>query len=107
LQPFTPEAREDRLYNLVPAYLQWDNLQALPAGQRSLMILIIRKLLASSGFAIAGTFDTLIAHLQAKIAHQNYEGAGLVAEMEADYEGLDETREEWEETIDEEPLDDG
>ncbi|MDR3146811.1 MAG: DEAD/DEAH box helicase family protein, partial [Treponema sp.] len=105
LQPFTPEESEDRLYDLASAYLQRDNLQALPAGQRSLMILIIRKLLASSSFAIAGTFDSLIRRLQAKIAHYDYDDAAMVAEMEADYEGLDETLEEWEEAVDEDSLD--
>ena len=34
-----------------------DNLQALPASQRSLMTLVLRKLLASSTFAIAGALD--------------------------------------------------
>ena len=33
------------------------NLQALPASQRSLMTLVLRKLLASSTFAIAGALD--------------------------------------------------
>jgi SNF2 family DNA or RNA helicase len=52
VQPFTPDEREDRLYHLVSEYLQRDNLQALPASQRSLMTLVLRKLLASSTFAI-------------------------------------------------------
>jgi len=40
LQPFTPDELEDRLYHLVSEYLQRDNLQALPASQRSLMTLV-------------------------------------------------------------------
>ena len=51
VQPFTPEESEDRLYNLVSDYLRRENLQALPASQRSLMTLVLRKLLASSTFA--------------------------------------------------------
>jgi adenine-specific DNA-methyltransferase len=35
LQEFSPDEVEDRLYNLVTAYLQRDNLQALPPSQRS------------------------------------------------------------------------
>lgn len=50
VQPFTPAESEDRLYNLVSEYLRRDNLQALPASQRSLMTLVLRKLLASSTF---------------------------------------------------------
>ncbi|MGH9429711.1 MAG: DEAD/DEAH box helicase, partial [Terriglobia bacterium] len=42
VQPFTPEEGEDRLYHLVSDYLQRDNLQALPASQRSLMTLVLR-----------------------------------------------------------------
>lgn len=52
VEEFTPEESEDRLYHLVSEYLQRDNLQALPSSQRSLMTLVLRKLLASSTFAI-------------------------------------------------------
>lgn len=37
VEEFTPEQSEDRLYTLVSDYLRRDNLQALPASQRSLM----------------------------------------------------------------------
>jgi SNF2 family DNA or RNA helicase len=57
LENFTPEESEDRLYHLVSEYLMRDNLQALPASQRSLMTLVLRKLLASSTFAIAGALS--------------------------------------------------
>ena len=57
VEEFTPEESEDRLYDLVSEYLRRDNLQALPASQRSLMTLVLRKLLASSTFAIAGALD--------------------------------------------------
>ena len=54
VEEFTPAESEDRLYDLVSEYLRRDNLHALPASQRSLMTLVLRKLLASSTFAIAG-----------------------------------------------------
>lgn len=44
VEEFTPEESEDRLYHLVSEYLQRENLQALPASQRSLMTLVLRKL---------------------------------------------------------------
>lgn len=103
LQPFTPEENEDCLYNLVSEYLQRDNLQALPSSQRSLMTLVIRKLLSSSSFAIAGTFETLIKRLEAKVMPQNIQ-TDIVAEISADYEALDETMEEWDEDEHIEPL---
>ncbi len=46
VEEFVPEESEDKLYNLVSEYLQRPNLQALPAGQRTLMTLVLRKLLA-------------------------------------------------------------
>ncbi|MCL5669911.1 MAG: DEAD/DEAH box helicase, partial [Acidobacteria bacterium] len=63
LEEFTPEESEDRLYNLVSEYLSRSNLQALPAGQRSLITLVLRKLLASSTFAIAGALETISRRL--------------------------------------------
>jgi adenine-specific DNA-methyltransferase len=58
VEDFTPEDGEDKLYELVSEYLRRDNLQALPASQRSLMTLVLRKLLASPTFAIAGALTS-------------------------------------------------
>jgi len=104
VQPFTPEEGEDRLYHLVSEYLRRDNLQALPASQRSLMTLVLRKLLASSTFAIAGALDTLSQRLQARLG-KHQPAQSLEEELDQDYEALDETAEEWpEETSEPEPL---
>lgn len=100
VEEFTPEEGEDRLYHLVSEYLQRDNLQALPASQRSLMTLVLRKLLASSTFAIAGALTTLSDRLKKRLAKQPPAGP-LDEELEKDYEALDQTAEEWEE---EEPI---
>jgi adenine-specific DNA-methyltransferase len=101
LERFTPEESEDRLYDLVSEYLQRDNLQALPASQRSLMTLVLRKLLASSTFAIAGALTSIAERLKAKLARQP-KPASLEEELDEDYEALDETAEEW---PDEDPTD--
>jgi superfamily II DNA or RNA helicase len=94
VEEFTPEEGEDRLYHLVSDYLRRDNLQALPASQRTLMTLVLRKLLASSTFAIAGALETISKRLKAKL--QRTEPAeSLADEMDKDYEALDETAEEW------------
>jgi len=104
VEEFTPAESEDRLYSEVSAYLQRDNLQALPASQRSLMTLVLRKLLASSTFAIAGALDTLIARLKDKVG-KTPEVKLLEEELDEDYEVLDETAEEWEDDpVEEEPL---
>ena len=54
LQEYTPTADEETLYNYVSDYLRSDKLYALPQGQRTLITLVLRKLLASSSFAISG-----------------------------------------------------
>ncbi|MFD1000177.1 SNF2-related protein [Ohtaekwangia kribbensis] len=105
VEQFTPDESEDRLYSLVSEYLRRDNLQALPNSQRSLMTLVLRKLLASSTFAIAGALDTLAARLEKKLAKQS-PAADLGDEFEQDYETLNETAEEWQDENEEEPLSD-
>jgi len=88
IEEFTPESDEDQLYDLVSEYLQRPEIQALQAGQRSLMTLILRKLLASSTFAIAGALRTMSNRLG--------ETLQLAASREAiqnslteDFEGVD------------------
>lgn len=90
VQDFKPEESEDRLYHLVSDYLQRDNLHALPASQRSLMTLVLRKLLASSTFAIAGALGTISARLKAKLEKQQ-PSESLEEELDQDYEALDAT----------------
>jgi ERCC4-related helicase len=104
VQPFSPEEGEDRLYHSVSEYLRRDNLQALPASQRSLMTLVLRKLLASSTFAIAGALETLSRRLRARL-QQAKEAQDLEEELNEDFEALDEMAEEWgEEDTAPEPL---
>src|SRR6266566_4595212 len=102
VEEFTPEESEDRLYDLVSEYLRRENLQALPASQRSLMTLVLRKLLASSTFAIAGALTSISKRLKKKLEHQVRAGS-LEEELDEDYEALDETAEEWPE--DDAPID--
>lgn len=109
LEEFTPEESEDRLYKLVSEYLCRDNLQALPISQRSLMTLVLRKLLASSTFAIppcglrcaiAGALTSISNRLKSKLRQQE-PTQSLVDELDEDYEALDETAEEW---VEDEPM---
>ena len=94
VERFDPGDSEDRLYNLVSDYLQRDNLQALPPSQRTLMTLVLRKLLASSSFAIAGALTSIANRLKARLkAEQPLQS--LEDELDEDYESLDETAEEW------------
>jgi ERCC4-related helicase len=96
LEEFTPEESEDRLYNLVSEYLSRKNLQALPSSQRSLTTLVLRKLLASSTFAIAGALTSISNRLKKKLQKEEPKKS-LVEELDEDYESLEETAEEWSE----------
>lgn len=62
-QEFYPSDKEQELYDKITLYLQREDLKALPPSQRWLMTLILRKLLASSSFAIAGTLRGLVNKL--------------------------------------------
>ena len=92
---FEPTAAEQKLYEDVSDYLQRDLLYALPASQRHLMTLILRKLLASSSFAIAGTLNSLIRKLN-QVIKDNKE-VSLDDEVTENYETYKEQVEEWSE----------
>lgn len=94
LQKFTPDRAEQDLYEAVNDYLRRDNLQALPISQRALITLVLRKLLASSSFAIAGALTTMANRLQAQLDRAP-PSQSLPDELDEDFEALDETEEEW------------
>jgi ERCC4-related helicase len=60
---FRPTDKEQHLYEAVSSYLQRDGTYAFPAKQKHLNVLIIRKLLASSPVALAGTLDAVYKRL--------------------------------------------
>jgi ERCC4-related helicase len=98
-QEFIPSEAEQTLYDLVSDYLCRPSLQALPSSQRSLMTLIMRKLLASSTFAIAGALDTLARKLEGQlnddtIIRDNFE-TEPVLDIGHDFDGFYEAAEEW------------
>ncbi len=92
---FEPSDDEQKLYEAVSDYLQKELLYALPASQRHLMTLILRKLLASSSFAIAGTLNSLIKKLLQVI--KDHQKVSVADEVSEDYELFEEQAEEWEE----------
>ena len=61
--PFRPGDEEQRLYDAVSEFLLRDDTYSIPSRQRVMTTLILRKLLASSSYAIAGTLDTLKSRL--------------------------------------------
>ena len=103
-QEFYPSDDEQKLYDAVSNYLQRPVLYALPQGQRQLMTLILRKLLASSTFAIAGTLEALCKKLESQEEDQALMELSL-PELAPDLETISELEEEWEENEDKEDKD--
>ena len=95
-QEFVPSKEEEELYNDVSEYLRRPNLKALPNAQRSLMTLILRKLLASSTFAIAGALDTLTKKLSNQLKQDIKNAKKADTEIKEDFEDYDDTSDEWE-----------
>ena len=96
---FHPSEAEQKLYEGVSTYLQREVLYALPNAQRTLMTMVLRKLLASSSFAIAKTLRGLLNRLLKK--RSTGASTDAVAEdgdasLIPDYESFGETSDEWE-----------
>lgn len=85
VEQFSLGVEERQLYDAVASYLSRDELHALPAQQRALTTMVLRKLLASSSFAIAGALETMSKRLL----------AGLTGVPSEDLETFDETLDEW------------
>jgi superfamily II DNA or RNA helicase len=104
-EPFEPGPDEATLYDLVSDYLRRDELHALPSAQRTLMTLILRKLLASSTFAIAGALETLAKKLNAVIRSDNSQRDRAQLDFEEDLDGgYEELEDEWEQEEPSAPL---
>ncbi len=99
VEKFTPSGDEQALRELVADYLRRPTLNALPAGQRQLISLVLWKLLASSSHAIGGALGTMAERLETLM--QDKTAARLDETLDQDYESLDETQEEWTEPDDE------
>ena len=102
VEQFTPSQDEQVLRDMVADYLRRPALNALPAGQRQLISLVLWKLLASSSYAIGGALGTMAQRLQDKLGAASAEQSEgeLSDALDRDYESLDETEEEWTEPED-------
>ena len=82
-EDFRPTPEELRLYDDVSHYLQRDDLLSIKPNARHLVTLAIRKILASSSYAIQGTLENMIERLEKKMP--------LLDVLEADYDAFDDT----------------
>ena len=96
-EEYYPTDDEQKLYELVSAYLQRPKLYALPNSQRQLMTLVLRKLLASSTYAIYGTLTRLINRLEDILRQQDVSKISeeLQSDLCIDYDGLDDNIDYW------------
>lgn len=101
-QEFVPAESEQALYDMVSDYLRRPSLKALPTSQRTLMTLIMRKLLASSTFAIAAALDTLARNLERQLRNDDGLREHLEEKIAEDYEQYAATADEWPD-VEEEP----
>ncbi|MFH1887933.1 MAG: SNF2-related protein [Pseudomonadota bacterium] len=108
-RPFSPTEQEHKLYEAISAFLRRDDTYSLPQRQRHLMILVVRKLLASSPQAVAGTLEVIRDRLVRKKEFIPEEGnplEQLILEEEMGEELLDEilgAEAEQEETSEDQP----
>lgn len=99
-QDYIPTKQEIELYDGMSEYLQRPALYALPSSQRQLMTLILRKLLASSSFAIASTLNNLVIKLGLVIDETKKKLETMPPEFDTtdlaqNFEGFEEMSEEW------------
>ena len=101
-RPFKPTEQEHKLYEAVSKYLMRDDTYAFPARQKHLLILLIRKVLASSPTALAGTLEIIRERLDgllAKAKSGRSVSELLVEQADIDEDLLDEILEDEEDDI--------
>lgn len=92
-EEYYPTDDEQHLYELISEYLQRPKLYALPNSQRQLMTLILRKLLASSSYAIYGTLCGLIERLEEMLRQQDI--AMTFDTSSLDYDNIEDDMDYW------------
>lgn len=91
-QSFMPNDREHALYEAISTYLQKETVYALPKRSRHLMVLILRKLLASSPQAILDTLKKVRLRLQKMV-----ENEPLTLQLDWDFDEESGIEEDWKE----------
>jgi uncharacterized protein GlcG (DUF336 family) len=91
VEDFAPTKEEQELYDRVSEYLRREDAYAIPMARRALFVLVYRKILASSSFALAATLDRLADSLEQKVT-----GAECAAQADLllEFEGFAEEAEE-------------
>ena len=104
-QEYMPSEKEQLLYDKMSNYLLRDDAYGLPAGQRTLLLLLIRKLMASSSFAVCDTVQAIINRLKHLVGEEDTNEVGVDESLQDLFDdSFGEETEEWEDDDDEEEL---
>lgn len=101
-QQFNSTDLEYELYNKISEFLRLDKLYSIPAKQKMLTTMIVRKILASSTYALLGTLETIKARLEKMLfenkVHQfdlsEIFDEGEIELVEEDEEDIDTTKQD-------------
>ena len=96
-QKFNATDEEFELYKAVSDFLRRDDIYSVPAGQRKLTTMIIRKILASSTFALISTLTNIKARLQRMLeanSQVDFTAADIVDDLD-EWQSLEEDRDEY------------
>lgn len=93
---FTPSKEELSLYEKVSEYLRNPSF-GVSASNNALLMLVIRKILASSSFAIADTLGKLVERLK-KVRETQYPEPDV--NLASDFDSLEDMRDDWAEAGD-------
>ena len=105
-QTFTSSNEEHALYENVSDYLEDTDTYAFPANQRSILTMVVRKVLASSTPALIGTLERILARLRELQTPTEAQDEDLLAQILQDDPDILAELEEDAEDADEEDFDD-
>jgi superfamily II DNA or RNA helicase len=92
VEDFAPTAQEQELYDRVSEYLRREDAYAIPESRRALLVLVYRKILASSTYALASTLERLAESLETQLAGAECAAAAIDQHDLAEFSEEDE---EW------------
>lgn len=95
-QKFTATELETKLYEDVSEFLRREDIYAVPRQQRMLTTMMIRKILASSTFALIGTLKAIRSRLEKMLQEASSNELNLLDYVDEDL--LESTSEDWEDS---------
>ena len=104
-QQFDATDLESKLYEDVSEFLRREDVYSVPKQQRMLTTMIIRKILASSTYALIGTLNTVKARLEQMLKNETVKQLTLSDYLDEDEAELYEEDDEEENLLEDEKID--